>query len=122
MPDPISWYTQSAIIADIGTAGSTRFIARQSGFLRRVQVMLHGAITGSTENITVQIDNATAVAVGTIPAAASAEGTLLTPTGATVTGARELYLPVKAGSNIEVVNDGASTGTTPATISITLSP
>lgn len=122
MPDPVNWYTMSQTITDIGTAGSTRFVARQSGFLRRIQVMLHGAITGTTETVTVQIDNATAVAVGTIPAAASAEGTLLTPTGNTVTGSRELYLPVKAGSNVEVVNDGASTGTAAATISVTLSP
>lgn len=122
MPDPVSWYNMSATTADIGTAGSTRFIARQSGFLRRVQVMLHGAITGTTENITVQIDNATAVAVGTIPAAASAEGTNMTPTGGTVPGPRELYLPVKAGSNVEIVNDGASTGVAAATIQVTLSP
>lgn len=122
MPDPVSWYTMAQNIADIGTAGSTRFVARQSGFLRRVQVMLHGAITGSTEGITVQIDNATAVAVGTIPVASSGEGTLMTPTGATVPGARELYIPVKAGSNVEIVNDGVSTGVAAATISVTLSP
>jgi hypothetical protein len=113
MPDPISWYTQSAIIADIGTAGSTRFIARTSGFLRRVSVMLAGAITAADEVVTVSIDNATAVAVGTIANAGSAEGTLLT---------KDFYLPVKAGSNVEVINNGASTGTTPATIAVTLSP
>lgn len=114
MPDPVSWYSMSAIIADIGTAGSTRFVAREDGYLRRVQVMLHGAITGSTETITVQIDNATAVAVGTIAVSGSAEGTNMTP--------KDLFLPVKKGSNIEIVNDGASTGTTPATIQVTLSP
>lgn len=113
MPDPVSWYSQSAIIADIGTAGATRFIARQAGYLRRVQVMLSAAITSADEVVTVSIDNATAVAVGTIANAGSAEGTLLT---------KEFFLPVKAGSNVEVINNGASTGTTPATISVTLSP
>lgn len=113
MPDPVSWYSQSEVIADIGTAGNTRFVARQSGFLRRIQVMLHGAITGSAENVTVQIDNATAVTVGSIAVSGSAEGTLLS---------KDFYLPIKAGSNIEVVNDGASTGTTPATIQVTMSP
>lgn len=113
MPDPISWDSQSQIIADIGTAGATRFIARQAGFLRRVQVMLAGAITVATETITVAIDNGTPVAVGTIVVAGSAEGTLLS---------KDFYLPIKAGSNIEVINDGASTGTTPATIQVTTSP
>lgn len=113
MPDPINYYTLQQNIADIGTAGATRFIARQAGFLRRVSVMLHGAITVATETITVSIDNGTPVAVGTIVVAASAEGTLLT---------KDFYLPVKAGSNVEVINDGASTGTTTASIQVTLSP
>lgn len=113
MPDPVSWYSMSQNIADIGTAGSTRFIARQAGYLRRVSVMLHGAITAADEVVTVQIDNATAVAVGTIANAGSAEGTLLST---------DLFLPVKKGSNIEVVNNGASTGTTTATIQVTCSP
>jgi SOS-response transcriptional repressor LexA len=113
MADPISWYSQSEDIPDIGTAGATRFIARQAGYLRRVQVMLHGAITGSTEGITVSIDNGTPVSVGSIVVAASAEGTLLT---------KEFFLPVKAGSNVEIINDGVSTGTTRATIQVTLSP
>lgn len=113
MPDPISWYTQSAIIADIGTAGSTRFIAREAGYLRRVSVMLAGAITVADEVVTVSIDNGTAVSVGTIANSGSAEGTLLT---------KDFFLPVKAGSNVEVINNGASTGTTVATIAVTLSP
>jgi hypothetical protein len=113
MPDPVSWYQMSEQIADIGTANATRFIARQAGYLRRVQVMLHGAITSADEVITVSIDGATAVAVGTIANSGSAEGTLLT---------KEFFLPVKAGSNVEVINNGASTGTTVATISVTLSP
>lgn len=102
-----------AIVADIGTAAHTRFIARQAGYLRRIQVQLSAAITGADENITVQIDNATAVVVGTIAQAGSAEGTLLS---------KDFFLPLKAGSNIEVVNDGASTGVTPATIVVTCSP
>lgn len=122
MPDPVSWYSMSQTVTDIGTAGSTRFVARQPGSLRRVQVMLHGAITGTTETITVQIDNATAVAVGTIPAAASAEGTNMTPAGGAAPGPKEMNLPVKAGSNVEIVNDGASTGVAAATIQVTLSP
>ncbi len=115
MPDPISWYSDSAIIADIGTAGSTRFIARQAGYVRRIMVMLHGAITSADEVVTVSIDNATAVAVGTIANSGSAEGTLITKEYG-------LELRVAAGSNIEVINNGASTGTTPATIQITVSP
>lgn len=113
MPDPVSWYSMSEQITDIGTAGSTRFIARQAGYLRRVQVMLHGAITNADEVVTVAIDNGTPVAVGTIANSGSAEGTLLST---------DLRLEVKAGSNVEVINDGASTGTTAATITVTLSP
>jgi hypothetical protein len=113
MPDPVSWYSAQTIIADIGTAGHTRFIARTAGYLRRVQVELSAAITSADETITLQIDNATAVAVGVIANSGSAEGTLLS---------KDFFLPVKAGSNIEIINDGASTGTTPATIQITLSP
>lgn len=114
MPDPVSWYSMSQTVTDIGTAGSTRFTARQDGYLRRVQCMLHGAITVATETLTVQIDNATAVAVGTIPVAGSGEGVSMTP--------KDLFLFVKKGSNVEVVNDGASTGPTAATIQVTLSP
>lgn len=113
MPDPINWYSMSLPVADIGTAGSTRFIAREAGYLRRVQVMLGGAITVADEVVTVSIDNATAVSVGTIAQAGSAEGTLLS---------KDFFLPVKAGSNVEVINNGASTGVATATVCVTLSP
>jgi hypothetical protein len=113
MPDPVSWYSQSEEIADIGTANAVRFAARQAGYLRRVQVLLHGAITGSTEGVTVAIDNGTPVSVGSIVVSGSAEGTLLS---------KDFYLPIHAGSNIEVINDGVSTGTTRATIQVTMSP
>ncbi len=113
MPDPLNWYTLQQSIADIGTAGSTRFIAKTGGYLRRVRVMLGVAITVADEVVTVSIDNGTPVAVGTIANAGSAEGTLLEKT---------FFLPVKPGSNIEVINNGASTGTSPATIEVTLSP
>lgn len=114
MPDPVSWYNMSTQITDIGTAGAVRFVAKTAGYLRRIQVMLHGAITGSTENITVQIDNAAAVVVGSIPVSGSGEGVNMTP--------KDLFLFVKQGSNIEVINDGASTGVAAATIQVTLSP
>lgn len=122
MPDPISWYSMSQVNADITAPASTRFIARQDGFLRRVQVMLHGAITVATETITAQIDNGTAFSIGTIPVSGSAEGVQMIPSGGTVAGPKELWVPVKKGSNIEILNDGASTGPQPGTIQVTCSP
>jgi hypothetical protein len=75
--------------------------------------MLHGAITVAAENISYQINNGTSSGtVISIPTAASAEGTL---------GTANVYTGVAQGDLIEIVNDGASTGPTAATITVTLS-
>jgi hypothetical protein len=75
--------------------------------------MLHGAITVAAENISYQINNGTSSGtVITLATGGSAEGTV---------GTAEVYTGVNKGDLIEIVNDGASTGPTAATITVTLS-
>ena len=101
-----------ATVADITVPNNVRFIAPTNGYLRRLQVMLHGAIATASETISYRINNGTLVTAVVIPTASSAEGTI---------GTANLYVGVGQGDEIEIENDGASTGAVGGTITVTLS-
>jgi hypothetical protein len=112
MPNPLNWTAGlNAEVTDIGTADSKVFVSPTAGFLRRLDVVLNGAITGANETITVSIDGTALSPTLVIAFSGSAAGTYAT---------QEFYATVKKGSRIVVANDGASTGVTKAAYTITL--
>ncbi len=112
MPDPANFYSLNATIADVGTASTVYFTVPRAGYLRQVETVLWGAITGADDVITVTVDGTAAVPTITVANASSAEGDY---------DRAEYFIPVNAGSRIKCVNSGASTGTAPLSYTLTLS-
>lgn len=110
MPLPLSRTCMSQTFSDISTASTVYFSAPYDGFLESIQLTLLNAITVADAVVTVEVDT---VAKGTALTIA------YTGSGAGTTFRREYQnVPVKRGSLIEVITDGASTTTaiTPCTI------
>lgn len=114
MPLPLSRTCMSETFADISTASTIYFSAPYDGYLESIQLTLFAAITVADAVVTVKVDN---VAVGTALTVAftgSAKGT---------TFRREYQnVPVRRGSIVEVITDGASTTTAIAPCTITFRP
>jgi hypothetical protein len=93
-------------IADVSTASSILFVMPFAGEIKEIQTVLGGAITGADAAITVKKNGGSAISgFGvTVANASSAKGDVDsdTPTSA---------LTVAKGDFIEVLTDGASTGT-----------
>ena len=114
MPNPVSYDNVQGQFADISAASTVWLNAPSAGYLRSVQITLVNAITTADSIVTFKVDN---VAVGTaltIAFTGSAKGTAFI---------REFQnVPVKKGSLIEVISDGASSTTCIAPVNVTLSP
>jgi hypothetical protein len=110
MPLPLSRTCMSGTFADISTESVIYFSAPYDGYLESIQLTLLNAITGAPAIVTVEVDT---VAKGT------ALSITHTDSAAGTTFRREYQnVPVKRGSLIEVLSDGASSTTciTPCTI------
>jgi hypothetical protein len=112
MPDPLNFYTLNAQIADVGTASTVYFCVPRDGYLRSVETMLFGAITGADDVITVTVDGSAASPTITVANASSAAGDY---------DSANYFIPVKQGSRITIANSGASTGTAALAYTVTLS-
>lgn len=96
--------------ADISAPSTIYFAAPYTGYLESIQLTLLNAITTADSIVTVKVDNVTVGTALTIAFTGSAKGT---------TFRREYQnIPVKLGSIVEVISDGASSTTaiTPTTI------
>lgn len=96
--------------ADVSAASTIYFAAPYTGYLESIQLTLFNAITTADSIVTVKVDNTTVGTALTIAFTGSAKGT---------TFRREYQnIPVKIGSIVEVISDGASSTTaiTPCTI------
>lgn len=111
MADPVAAVYLSETFADISNPSTIYFSAPAPGYLRRVQLTLFNAITGSDSSVTVKIDNTTVGQAIAVVVSGSAKGTSFFG---------YFNSPVKQGSLIEVITDGASSTTaiTPCTITI----
>jgi hypothetical protein len=112
MPNPLNWYPLDAEVADIGTADTKLFVVPVDGYLRRVQTVLGGAITGADDVITVAVDGTNLSPTITIPNAGSAAGSKTTT---------EYRAAVSKGSRVLLTNSGASTGVAKCAYSLTFS-
>lgn len=112
MPLPLNWYSLSEQITDIGTADSKEFVVPSDGFLRKVETVLAGAITGADDVVTVSHNGSALAPTITIANAGSAAGDY---------DSAEFYRGVSKGDRITVANSGASTGATKCGVTVTLS-
>ncbi len=112
----LRYYTLTAEIADVSTAGQCYVVVPPmgDGELVKIQTVLHNAITVADANLTAKI-NGTAVTGGTIVVAftGSAAGTIdsCVPTGANI---------VKEGDALELETDGGSTTASVLGVSFTI--
>jgi hypothetical protein len=111
MATPKNWYTLNGELADVSTSSQLRFVAREAGYLRKVETLLGAAITGADSIITVTVDGAALSPTITIANASSAEGDY---------DFAEYFYPVKKGSNIEVATGGQSSTTAVLAVNVTL--
>jgi|SRR6478609_1132413 len=112
MADPLNWYHLPATIADVGTASTVYFTVPRDGYLRQVETVLWGAITGADDVITVTVDGTAASPTITVTQSGSAAGDY---------DVGNYFIPVKQGSRISIANSGASTGTAVLSYTVTLS-
>jgi hypothetical protein len=109
---PLSWYSLSEQITDIGTADSKEFVVPSDGWLRKVETVLAGAITGADDVVTVSHNGSALSPTITIANSGSAAGDY---------DFAEFYRAVRKGDRITVANSGASTGPQKAGVTVTLS-
>lgn len=103
MPLPLSRTCMAETFADISAASTIYFAAPYTGYLESIQLTLFNAITTADSIVTVKVDNVTVGTALTIAFTGSAKGT---------TFRREFQnIPVKLGSIVEVISDGASSTT-----------
>jgi hypothetical protein len=112
MPLPNNWYSLSGEFADIGTAETLNFVVPDNGFLRKVETVLAGAITGANDVVTVSKNGVALTPTITVTQAGSAAGDY---------DVAEFYVAVSKGDRISVANSGASTGPQKAGVTVTLS-
>lgn len=112
MPLPLNWYQLNETFADVATAETLVFVAPVAGYLRKVQTLLAGAITGANETVTVSVDGVALSPTITITQSGSAAGDV---------DSAEFFAPVKAGARITVATAGTSTGPQKAAVTVTLS-
>lgn len=112
MAQPYNWYVLSEQITDIGTADSKVFVVPANGFLRRVDTLLAGAITGADDVVTVALNGTNLSPTITITQSGSAAGDY---------DYAEFYAGVSKGDRITVSNSGASTGATKCAVNVVLS-
>ena len=111
-------HTLTVVIDDISTAGSSWTGSLPFDYeIENGYVTLYGAITGSDASITVEV-NGTAVDafVATVPVSGSGAGVttaFVVPSGGPTNEAAE-------GDPLEIITDGASTGTVKAIVNISV--
>lgn len=112
MPLPLNWYSLNGELADVSTASQLRFVAPDNGYLRKVETVLAGAITGADSIITVSVNNTALSPTITVAYTSSAEGDY---------DVGEYFYPIKKGDNIEIATGGQSTDTAVLAVTLTLS-
>jgi len=112
MPLPNNYYFLNGEFADIGTAETLVFVVPDAGFLRKVQTVLQGAITGANETVTVARNGSNLSPTITITQSGSAAGDV---------DEAEFYQSVAKGDRITVATAGSSTGPQKAGVTLTLS-
>ncbi len=107
-------HTTQVLISDVSTAGSYWTTSPVSGKITKIDTVLSGAITGADAGITVELGG-TAVTGGaiTIANSGSAAGDVDTATPTALN-------TVTAGGAIEVITDGASTGSRTVNVTLTI--
>lgn len=114
MPLPLSRTCMSETFADISAASTIYFSAPYDGYLESIQITLKNAITTADSIVTVEVDDTAKGTALTIAFTGSAAGT---------TFRREYQnVPVRRGSLIEVITDGASSTTAISPCTITFRP
>jgi|SRR6185369_6035856 len=113
MSNPLNWGSTSGQFADISAASTVWLNAPEAGYVRGVIITLVNAITVADSIVTLKIDNVAVSGSLTIAFTGSAKGTVFNWTG--------IYAPVKKGSLIEVISDGASSTTSIAPVTVILS-
>lgn len=109
---PLNWYHLNGEFSDVATAETLVFVAPAAGFLRKVQVVLQGAITVADDTITVSVDGVALTPTIKLAYDGSAAGDV---------AVAEFLAPVKEGSRITVATAGASTGPQKAGVTLSLS-
>lgn len=109
---PLNWSPVSGQFTDISAPSTVWLNAPDNGYLRRIVITLVNAITLADSIVTLKIDNVSVSGSLTIAFTGSAKGTVFT---------WDLYAPVKKGSLIEIISDGASTTTSIAPVTAVLS-
>lgn len=112
MPLPNNWYSLSGEFADIGTAETLHFVVPDNGFLRKVETVLAGAITGADETVTVSRNGSALAPTITVTQSGSAAGDY---------DKAEFYTGVAKGDRISVATAGTSTGPQKAGVTVTFS-
>lgn len=112
MPLPTNWYSLAAEFADVATAETLTFVVPTAGFLRKVETVLDGAITGTNETVTVAVNGTNLSPTITITQSGSAAGDNDTA---------EFYAGVARGDRVTVTTAGASTGPQGAAVTVTFS-
>lgn len=112
MPLPLNWYHLQGQLTDVSTSSSYRFHVPRAGYLRKVETLLGGAISGADSVITVSHNGSNLSPTITVANASSAEGDI---------DSGEYFHPVAAGDRIEVATGGQSSDTAELSITLTLS-
>ena len=101
-------------MTDVSTATTRYLISPYRGWVERIDVALHGAVTTAANAVTVSIDSVAQAGLAfTIPIAAAGTRGI----GKVVNRANHGVIP---GSAITIVSDGAGSGTAPATFFVTI--
>lgn len=112
MSNPLNWSATGGQFADISAPSTVWLNAPENGYLRRIIITLVNAITTADSIVTAKIDNVAVAGSLTIAFTASAKGTIFV---------WDVFVPVKKGSLIEIITDGASSTTSIAPVTAILS-
>lgn len=110
---PLNYTALAGSFDDISTASTLYFVAPDAGLLRSVHITLVNAITAANALVTFKVDNVSVGGTLTIEYNGSAKGKAFKADFAGV--------PIKKGSLIEVISDGASSTTCVAPCTVLVS-
>ena len=112
MPLPNNWYFLAAEFADVATAETLTFVVPNNGWIRRVETVLDGALTGTNETITVSKNGSALSPTITITQSGSGAGDY---------DFADFFVPVAKGDRITVATAGNSTGPQGTAVTVTFS-
>lgn len=107
MSYPLNWYSLVGQFADISAPSTVWLNSPQFGYIRRIVITLVNAITVADSVVTLKVDNVSVTGSLTVAFTGSAKGTSFEWV---------LNAPVKKGSLIEIITDGASSTTSIAPV------